>query len=148
MSDYDGRKPEPPYATDTDELEQEIKDLQEQLEQKDKESKKLQKKIHNQRVALRENWEITESRRKPWALKTMAKWHVENKELKARNRRLEAENEINNGKIRGLAKVVDDLSDSMAYIANHVNLEMFYGRAIDDIEKAREALNQLEKPRE
>ena len=69
-------------------------------------------------------------------------------ELKATNQRLEAENEINNGKIRVLAKVVEDLSDSMAYIANHVNLEMFYGRAIDDIEKAREALNQLEKPRE
>ena len=70
-------------------LSKQIKDLQEQLEQKDKESKKLQKKIHNQRVALRENWEITESRRKPWALKTMAKWHVENKELKARNEKLE-----------------------------------------------------------
>lgn len=42
--------------------------------------KKLATRIHNQRVALRENWMITESRRRPWQMKFMAKLYKERKE--------------------------------------------------------------------
>jgi len=58
----------------------EVIELVEENKQLKEHIKKLSKRIHNQRVALRENWMITEQRRKPWQLKFMARLYRERKE--------------------------------------------------------------------
>ncbi len=53
--------------------------------------KKLERRIHNQRVALRQNWQIVEQRNKhrPTLLRSM--WFEKVKKLIAENRRLKKE---------------------------------------------------------
>ena len=69
---------------------------------KDEYTKKLERRIHNQRVALRENWMITETRMKHRATPLRSMWWDtvkrlirENKKLKHHDQILELKEQVN-----------------------------------------------------